>query len=125
MDEDLRRQLERDRVDRLRDRITTKAALERPCDKFDIRPLSADEIDERIRAAIAEHHAHIKELLVGLTAKVMDNNARDLEYATRLLTAELCDARATLAEFTAALARRENTTAPVDVPRPLRPRGLN
>jgi hypothetical protein len=77
------------------------------------------EIDARIQHAIAVERGRTIDFLADLIADARAMAADDLELATRSLTAELIDLKATLAELRLVLAT--DKTRQLDLPNPLSP----
>src|SRR5262245_7300651 len=74
--------------------------------------------DARIRDALTHERQFQHDVLIGVIAELRAEASDDLERATRSLTAELADLKATLAELRLALA--SDRTKPLELP-PLRP----
>jgi hypothetical protein len=92
-DSDRRRELERQRIERMKRRIEQRDPPEDERPKLDTRapsPLSADQIDERIQAAIEDHYQNFtSEILSRLTAHTLDEGEARLQHATRRLESEI------------------------------------
>src|SRR5262245_58571300 len=81
------------------------------------RPLDTPQVDWNnvIEQRIADERERMRAVLIELIAEMRDETAANLERATRSLTAELADLKATLAELRLVLAR--DRTTPIDLPR--------
>lgn len=98
--------------------------------------ITAEEIDERISAAIDDYHEnHLSHVLTGLLARVLDTSASEFQLACKKLESEICKFESELAQlrsifFNDRAERAEKAEAekraPVDLPRlPLSSRGFN
>src|SRR5262245_64810350 len=83
----------------------------KPERKLDTAPV---DWDARIRAAISRERQFQRDVLAEVIAELRAEASNDLERATRSLTAELADLKATLAELRLALA--SDRTKPLDLP---------
>src|SRR5262245_42204641 len=92
----------------------------KPERKLDTAPI---DWDARIREAISRERQFQHGVLAEIIAELRAEASNDLEHATRSLTAELADLKATLAELRLALA--SDRTKPLDLPRLPAGRELN
>lgn len=102
--------------ERNKDRNLTDAEMQRWVDH--VHELIANEREfqrEAVAQAVAAERERMSALLVELIAEMQDAAADDLERATRSLTVELGEVRATLAELRATLA--SDRAKVVDLPR--------
>jgi hypothetical protein len=134
MDEERRRELERERIERMYRRIEKRdpPADERPrLDTVAPTPLSMDQIDERIAEMIRENYEEfLSPLLSRVIAHGQDVEASKLEAAFQKLHTELSKLESEIAQLRAMFyndktdrAEKGDKSAPVDLPKlPLRDR---
>jgi hypothetical protein len=125
MNETVRVQGERERLERLRQMLESRSLPSEERPKLDTRPpmpLSADEIDERIRLAIDDHYKnYIFEIIVGVTARTLDEGASALQHAVRQFEAEIARLETELEKLRTAVITEpveSAETAAADSPRP-------
>jgi flagellar motor switch/type III secretory pathway protein FliN len=88
------------------------------------------DVAAEIKAALEVEREFTTQVLAGVVAELQRTASDDLERATRALTVELGELRATLAELRAAVAierveRTGKATEPIDLPSPLSARRVN
>jgi len=96
-----------------------------PASKLDTAPIDVHaEVAAAVEAAIESEREFTTQVLAELVAELRAQANDDLERATRMLTCELAELRATLGELRATIAaeriERTGKAEPLDLPNPLR-----